>query len=158
MTKLQGEEIELAKTLIKKKISPNKKYSFNYENTEQKSMNKLPTIHQRSFSPQVKNLKLEIMNKFRQNNRIKTEVSDNYVSKGKKSKNEQPVSIHINKKQIMSKGQLMINKNNHKGKVDQADGFLLTFSKTRGKKFSELCVSNSNSTRHAKPVWIFVVY
>ena len=145
--------MELAKTLAKKKVSPpNKKYSFNYENAEPKSMNKLPTIHQRSFSPQVKNLKLEIMNKFRQNNRIKTEVSDNYVSKGKKTKNEQPVSIQINKKQIMSKGQLNLNRNNGKSKVEQADGFMLTFSKTRGKKFSELCVSNSNSTRNAKNV------
>ena len=57
---------------VDKKLTPNKKYSFNYENVEPKAINRLPVIHKRSFSPQIKNLKLDIMNKFRQNARIKT--------------------------------------------------------------------------------------
>ena len=43
---------------VDKKLTPNKKYSFNYENVEPKAINRLPVIQKRSFSPQIKNLKL----------------------------------------------------------------------------------------------------
>ena len=57
--------------------------------------------------------------------------------------------MQISKKVIIDKVK-GLTKSKSKGKHEKPDGFLLTFQKTKGKKFSDVYLSNANSTRNAK--------
>ena len=59
--------------------------------------------------------------------------------------------MQISKKLITGKVQAL-NKSKSKGKHEKADGFMLTFQKSKGKKLSDIYLSNANSTRNAKAV------
>jgi hypothetical protein len=138
----------LARPRLEKKFSPHKKYSFNYENAEPaSSLTKLPAIQpQKALSPQVKNIKQEILQKLRQNCRVKSEAPESYACKSKRAKKDLMVDIQITKKQVVTKGAPKVPL---KSREELVDGFMLTFRKTKGKKLSEAYISSSTHSNKA---------
>lgn len=103
------------------------------------------------------------MTKFRQHCRIKTEIEDpiqnetvlNQVMMKKRS--NQPILVHITKKKFSCNPHKIQNNSNRNSERDKdVDGFMMTFSKIRERKHSDINVFES--VKKTKRYWKVILF